>query len=165
MKQMHRSRRRQRGNTLVESLVAVVVLSFGALGYAGLQIKGLTSNANALARSKATQLVSDMADRVRSNPSAIDTYKTFTAAVAKPGCGGATACSPDDMARYDFATWLETVTQELPGGAGEVCGDSTPVESGSPKWACDNAPGSLLAVKVKWTDHGEERIVWTLLRP
>lgn len=55
----------QSGTTLIEVLVAIVVLSVGLLGLAGLQMTGLKSNHSAYLRSQATLLAYDLSDRMR----------------------------------------------------------------------------------------------------
>src|SRR6218665_3387231 len=54
-----------RGVTLVEVMVAIVVLSIGLLGIAGLQAATLKYKINTLARSSASTLLSDFSDRGR----------------------------------------------------------------------------------------------------
>jgi len=153
---------------MVEALVALVVLSFSALGYAALQVKGVSSNASALTRSKATQLAADMADRMRANnsPDAMAVYTTFNGLAPEPSCGNAGApCSPADMAQLDISQWLKTVSSELPEGSGLVCLDNTPAGGTPASPACD--PGSsVLAVKVFWKERGEDQPpVWISVRP
>jgi type IV pilus assembly protein PilV len=60
--------RAPRGFTLVETLVALVVLSVGLLGSASLLLDNLRGQAGALRRVAASSLVRDMADRIRANP-------------------------------------------------------------------------------------------------
>jgi len=55
------------GFTLIEVLVAVVVLAGGLLGLAALQVTSLSSNQTAYNRSQATQLAYDIADRMRTH--------------------------------------------------------------------------------------------------
>ena len=57
------------GFTLIEVLIAMLVLAVGLLGLAGLQATSLKNNQSAYNRSQATQLAYDIADRMRSNPS------------------------------------------------------------------------------------------------
>ena len=59
---------RQRGFSLVEVLVAVLVLSVGLLGLAGLQIAGLRSNESARTRTQVVIAAYDLADRLRAEP-------------------------------------------------------------------------------------------------
>ncbi|MEO7773508.1 MAG: hypothetical protein ABIT61_02235 [Steroidobacteraceae bacterium] len=55
----------QRGATLVETLVAAVVLAVGVLGTAVLFLHGLQANRSALMRGQAVGLVADLAERLR----------------------------------------------------------------------------------------------------
>jgi len=59
---------RARGFTLVETLVALAVLSVGLLGAAALLLDSLRSHAGSLRRVAASSLVRDMADRIRATP-------------------------------------------------------------------------------------------------
>jgi len=63
----HQQRAVQRGMTLIEILVAIVVLSVGLLGLAGLQLKGLQVNQGSVYRWQASLLAEDMADRLRAD--------------------------------------------------------------------------------------------------
>ena len=113
---MHNSfvltRRHQQGFTLMEVLVAVIVLAIGLLGLAGLQATGLKSNHSAYLRSQATHLAYDVADRMRANRTA-----------ARSGDYdidlGDTA-SGSTMAATDLIAWKNSVTQLLPSGDGSV---------------------------------------------
>jgi len=58
-----------KGFTLIEALIAVVILAIGLLGIAGLQATNLKNNQSAYNRSQATLLAYDMADRIRANSS------------------------------------------------------------------------------------------------
>ncbi len=100
-----RSRRTQQpggrhgGATLIEVLVAIVVLSVGLLGLAGLQMTGLQSNHSAYLRSQATLLAYDLADQMRARRAA-----ALTGAFADNSAG-------------DRATWDANVTSLLGPGA------------------------------------------------
>ena len=92
---------RQRGATLIEVLVAVVVLSIGLLGLAGLQMTGLQTNHSAYLRSQATLLAYDLTDRIRANPGSMST----------PGT------AYESAAYWDRASWNNSVTAILGAGA------------------------------------------------
>lgn len=64
----------QAGVSLVESLVALLVLSIGLLGIAGLFVDNVKNSRTALLRTQAINLVTDMADRIRANSSAQAAY-------------------------------------------------------------------------------------------
>ena len=59
--------RREGGFTLIEVLVAVLILSIGLLGLAALQTTSLRSNHSSLLRSQATLLSYEIVDRMRAN--------------------------------------------------------------------------------------------------
>jgi len=103
------------GFTLIEVLIAMLVLAFGLLGLAGLQATSLKNNQSAYNRSQATQLAYDMADRIRSNLAeanklATSSYVTINpnAAAAQADCKTvSTTCTPADLAQNDLAQWYQ----------------------------------------------------------
>ena len=104
----------QRGATLMEVLVAVVVLSVGLLGVAGLQTTGINAGNGAFYKTQASVLAADMADRIRANPQAQNAYTpgltpfdTGSSAIpGDPGCLS-TGCSPAALAQYDLHQWSQ----------------------------------------------------------
>lgn len=112
----------QRGFTMIEVLIAILVLSIGLLGLAGLQATGLRNNHQAYQRSIATQQVYDMADRMRANPAGVDAgaYNAISGIPTNPGCTGSGTCSPANIAAYDAAEWNSANAALLPSGAGTV---------------------------------------------
>ena len=82
----------QKGFTLVEVLVALVILSIGLLGVAGMQISGMKGNHNAFLRSQAQQYAYEMLDMMRANRDAATadqaaTDAAFNAAPNYPKAG------------------------------------------------------------------------------
>ena len=57
-----------RGFSMIELLVAVLVMGIGVLGITGLQMVSLQNNRGALVRAEAVQLAYDILDRIRANP-------------------------------------------------------------------------------------------------
>jgi type IV pilus assembly protein PilV len=106
------------GFTLIEVLIAVLVLAIGLLGLAAVQATSLRNNLSAYNRSQATELAYDMADRMRANIAGSATYAANTA-VAKPDCLDTTGCPPADMASNDRAEW-NTAVAALPSGTGTM---------------------------------------------
>ncbi len=96
---------RARGVTLTETLVAVLVMSAGALGLAGLQAESLRAGREAYARSVAVQRALDMMDRIRAN--GVAPASEFAVGTGPPvfqDCLRA-PCGPREMARFDVALW------------------------------------------------------------
>lgn len=119
-KNIHLKRhRRQRGFTLIETLVAMVVMAVGMLGIAALYIEGLRSGQASVARTTAVTLAADMADRIRANPTVPASYVGVS-----PGAGGNNQCvngpgpcTPAQVAQDDWFWWRQDVQARLPGGA------------------------------------------------
>lgn len=154
---MQLSRQREAGFTLAEVLVALVIFAFGMLGVAGLQIKALTGMDVAQNRSIATLKASEMAERIRANPSA--TYSGITA--SDNACRTAhyhdrhntpDDCTQAELAADDLHDWNRELAGRLPSGSGVVCIDSTPEDGTAAAPACDGT-GSALAIKVWWADR------------
>ena len=118
MSTMHPSRA-IRGFTMVEALVALVVLAVGMLGIAGLYVTTLRSGSSAIFRMQAINLATDMADRIRSNRNANLFYND---APADNNCFGTAAvdCTPEQMAQSDLFLWNAQLAQILPSGTGTV---------------------------------------------
>ncbi len=126
----------QRGITMVESLVALLVLSIGLLGIASLYVTSLRTGRTALIRTQAVSLVSDLGDRIRANsratrsPAAAYDLATYGGAPAQHGCVGAANCSADELAEDDLSHWLDNVNATLPGPVARVV--VTPGATGFP---------------------------------
>lgn len=107
---------KQRGLTMVESLVALVVLSVGLLGIAGLYVTSLRTGRTALLRTQAVNLVSDMSDRIRANGRGRGAYDlaTYGGAPALHNCVLAANCSAAELAEYDLARWVANVNDTMP---------------------------------------------------
>ncbi len=149
--------RRQRGFTLAEVLVTLVIFAFGMLGVAGLQISSLGSMDSAQFRSVASMKASELAERIRANPGAgypaatPADHKCHVAHYASRNVPPAD-CSPAQLAADDMMDWGQELAGRLPQGRGAVCIDSTP-EDGTPAApACDGS-GNVLAIKVWWTER------------
>jgi type IV pilus assembly protein PilV len=104
----------QRGFTLLEILVAIVVLSIGLLGLAGLQAVSLNNNQIAYYRSIASQQAYDMADRMRANQAGVN------AAVGNYNNLPTTLPPTGSMALMDWTQWLANTAAMLPNGTGTV---------------------------------------------
>jgi len=155
----------QSGSGLIETLISIFVISIGFLGFAGLQLSGLTAANESLFRSKAVYLSYQMADRVRANlPGAqAGSYDDFEAAVSNPGCI-TTRCTAAQVAQNDFYEWSAEVASLLPSGVGVICLDSTPDDGTPADAACDGA-GSVLSIKLWWSEKGTQHRFVMTLRP
>ncbi|MFU8819992.1 MAG: type IV pilus modification protein PilV [Gammaproteobacteria bacterium] len=110
--------RRSRGFTLLEVMIALLVLSIGLLGIAALQGVGLRSSHGAYLTSQASLLAYDMADRIRTNPQTPATYNGFDTATVN--CSAALPATP--LADADLSQWACAVQQLLPNGSAGIFG-------------------------------------------
>ncbi len=126
----YRHLHRQHGFTLLELLIALLVLSIGLLGLAALQTTGLRSNQMASMRTIATQLTYDMTDRMRANPDGLTTTNQYYVL----GTGDPTpsivtncdaeACNSSELADFDLGQWRARVGT-LPGGLSQIIQTTT----------------------------------------
>ena len=100
------TRRGASGFSLVESVVALAVLSVGLLGAASMLLDSLRTHTGAVRRLKATHLVRDMADRIRANTSAGAYYDTRTALVGNDDCAEPEGCDAAQAAAMDRARFV-----------------------------------------------------------
>lgn len=121
------------GFTLVEILVALLVLSIGLLGLAALQLTSFQFNTDSYLRTQTTFSAYDIVDRMRINPTGLDAgnYDVTSSANADSkvtsyqGCSGsggacncdgaAASCSAANLALYDLGRWYAKLDETLPG--------------------------------------------------
>jgi len=125
---MTRHRVSQRGASLIEVLVAILIVSMGILALAGLL--GVSSRLNKTSefRAVAGLLAADIADRMRANRPGADALAyavtTTTLASAAPAeaaaCASATNCTAAELAAIDTAQWQAVLFNSLPQGTGYV---------------------------------------------
>lgn len=145
--------RSQEGFTLLEVLVAVLVLSIGLIGLAGLQVSGIKVGRDAYFESQAEILTSSISDRMRANLDGVTAgnYNAGASSVTA-ACRTSSGCTAAQLAADDVALWRAAVAARLPNGEAMVCVDSSPEDgTGVATAACDNS-GNLYAIKIWWED-------------
>lgn len=150
-----RTFRRQRGVTMIEVLIAVLVLSIGLLGVAATMAKSSRFAAGAWAQSAVANDVADIAERLRSTPNATNANFTLNSSYATQRSeidGGSvtisrdcetTACTPAQTAAFHLTQWRLNLDRTLPGAAGWV----NPLSS-----ATSDARATSFEVVVMWLD-------------
>ncbi|MDE2091654.1 MAG: type IV pilus modification protein PilV [Gammaproteobacteria bacterium] len=117
------------GFSLLEVLIALVILSVGLLGIAAMISSTVKSNDSAYMRTQATALAYSIIDRMRTNQLAAQNGQyNIALGTAAPGsatiCNGTGAnCSSTTLAAFDLAQWkqaLASSTNGLPGGDGSI---------------------------------------------
>lgn len=123
-------RRREVGFSIVEVLVALLVLAIGLLGLAALQAQGLRFNHDAYVRTQATHVAYDIIDRMRANRANAALYT-----VGDPGF----VCDPTvATVTMDLSCWYDSLAIALPGGDGVISA---------------NGAANFYDVTVRWIDR------------
>lgn len=128
--------RQEIGFTLIEVLVALVVLAIGLLGYSTLMLNGLKQNDSAQLRSQATLYAHEITERIRANR---DAAVNYTAALQAFG----DLSSPDaSIAQIDRYDWYRKLDAELPSFQGAI-----------------NCSAAICIITVQWDDARAENSV------
>ena len=138
----------QRGVTLIESLVALVVIALGILGILGVQMRTLTDTQTGVRRAQAIRLIEDMGERMKVNPNALANINAYVTAFADtptlPNC--ASGCNAAQLAAYDVAVWKRIVRENLPTGQASIF--VPPAASG-----LATGLGRQLGVMIAWREN------------
>ena len=107
----------QLGVGLPEIMVAMLLLGVAVIGFAGLQVRALSTTNSAMYRTQAASIAQEFGERMRMNPAGRATYAGAwnVTAVAADECVVET-CSPVEMAQYDIRTMTELAQATLPNG-------------------------------------------------
>jgi type IV pilus assembly protein PilV len=157
-----------RGATLIEVLISMLVLAVGILGLMGLQINGKRTTYEALQRSAAVNLAQDMLNRMRANPNVAptvtfldDNYDTGGGTYTGDGVGGGqvaappidcaaagAGCTPAQLAAFDLAAWEAQLDDA-------VTSNGLINPTGCIDVDLSAANGSLVTVMVAWESRVE----------
>ena len=135
------SQERQTGFSLVEVLIALIIMSVGMLGIATLFVQSMQAGRTSMFRHHAVTLAGDVADRICANPRAGIAYQ---GAGADNGCiDTGNDCNEAAMAANDIFLWDAQVVESLPNGAVTVTFDDTVTP---PEYT----------IRIDWDEPGED---------
>ncbi len=144
-----RADKNQRGFSLVEVLIALIIMSVGMLGIAGLYVQSMQAGRTSVFRHHAVTLAGDVADRIRANPMAGAAY---AGGGANNNCVAAGIdCDAAQMASNDIFLWNQQATESLPNGNINVAFDNAVI------------PPSY-TIAVGWDEPGEQ-LDYTIVIP
>ena len=133
-------RSRQRGVSLIEVLVAILVFSVGVLGLALLQIKGAQFTKQAGSRSQVIVETRSLVDAMRANgtaaasprkaadpttPTAAECPYCVTGTTEPKPASCTTGCTPQQVAQNDIARWYKRLKATAPGPTAGVLASVT----------------------------------------
>jgi type IV pilus assembly protein PilV len=99
----------QRGASMIEVLVTIVIIAFGLLGMAGLQSRLQMSEMEAYQRAQALVLLNDMATRISTNRANAAAYEAEIAGKINPSANCASDFSGPSMLKIDAREWCNAV--------------------------------------------------------
>lgn len=158
------------GFTLIEVLVAILVLAIGVLGAARAQLAALQTRQATGLTSTAVQLAGSLADRMRANPEQsrggapnaylqLD-YDADGGAPSPPAamCFAGADCNSAQMAAFDVYEISQALHAGFPGGRVLVCRDAGVVAQGGSAlaWPCAGSPNAPIVIKLGWRNKGIE---------
>ena len=146
----------QKGMTLIEVLVTLILVSVGLLGVAALQLASLRNNEESYMRSQASVLAADILDRMRANSIAFRagdydvSFSTPEEETAEEAPAEETPAeeteesegeeeATDSAASRDIAAWQTELARLLPNGTGQIESD-----------------GNIATITIRWSERPAE---------
>lgn len=153
------------GFTLLEVLIAIIVISIGLLGVARLQLTGMQYVTDSQFRTQASLLAQGMVDKIYANSVDLTVYQDIlcngAASCTRNGVAVGTStcltseCSSQELADRDVLNWASDIAVNMPSGRGWVChGAIADAAAGT----CNNAAGrDDWTVTILWDEARDGR--------
>ncbi|QGZ43292.1 type IV pilus modification protein PilV [Pseudoduganella flava] len=145
------------GFTLLEVLIAVLVLAVGLIGGTAMQLHAMRARHESALLSTATRLAAGMAERIRANSAQLPVYLAAqydAHAEPVPSRPGAlcldAACDAGQLAQLDIYELKRQVRTALPAGRARICRDAQTWADGRLRWECSGEPAAPVVIKVGW---------------
>ena len=156
------------GFTLIEVLVALLLLAIGILGALGTQVAALRTRQESSLMSRGVHLAGSLAERMRANaaqmqlPDAINPYLQLryeagegAAPRAPAHCYATSRCDSAQLARFDIDDTVAALHALFPGGRIAVCRDAVVWDDAGQalSWECASAAGAPVVIKLGWHER------------
>lgn len=153
-----RSGSRQRGVSLIEVLMAVLIFSVGLIGVAGLLVMAARSNHAAYLRTQVAFLAGNMADRMRANPQGVwnGAYNgTNFPTNANQSCNNS-PCTAAQIATRDKYAWSRLLQTLLPGAGATISCTGVDAVGYNPSGQLGSRPpyGGNCEMTIRWSERG-----------
>jgi type IV pilus assembly protein PilV len=148
---------RMQGFTLLEVLIAVLVLALGLIGGTAMQLHAMRTRHESALLSSATRLAAGMADRIRANAAQLPVYLAAQydahaePVPQRPGmlCVDE-ACDAAQLAQLDVYELKRQVRATLPAGRARICRDAQTWAEGRLRWECSGDAAAPVVIKIGW---------------
>lgn len=161
--------RQQTGFSLLEVLIAFIILSLGLLGAVGMQAAAMQSNKETRNQTVATSLARELADKMRGNhgiaikttaadnpyliSATLNNASTLAFTAPAENCFSTACTTPTAVATWDMADWQNRLQNSLPDPKFVICFDRSPFDAdGKAHWPCSN-DGDISVLKLAWTNN------------
>ncbi len=162
---------RAAGFTIIEVLVAMLVLALGVIGSSAMQLTALRTRHQSSLLSSAVHLGSSMLDAMRANARQMqlsdvdnpylglddDALTQAAPAATGPNCFGQAQCDSAQLAAFDIAQWRRQLRASFPGGRFVICRDDQVQGGAGTLWACSGSPAAPVVIKLGWTQAGVQQ--------
>lgn len=148
----------QRGMSLLEVLVSIIIIAIGMLGIASMLLVSNQANNSSYMKQQAIQNVYNIFDKILANTQAavsgnyninnIGSTGAPTAVTTPAVMCNAAACTPAQLATYDTWAWLTRDVSRLPNGCGSITTAPSPV-----------AGNTIVTITVQWDDSPAQNLV------
>jgi len=164
------NQKRQSGFSLIEVMVAALILSTAILGVAGLQMLGMKGTQQSFMKSQAMGVVQNMTERMRANQAGViaGNYTLDSAAfdctATMPSCH-TTNCNVAQMALYDkfnLVCGYQVGSSPRTGGVKFVsANDNASLVNGTLNVACVNCATGDVRITVGWDERAFDEEITT----
>jgi len=153
MYQLPSSAQQHSGFSLLEVMIAMLVLAIGASGLALLLLASVQGTLQAQERSMAVLQASELAQLIHANPAVLGHFMFPVGNVED--CSPGSSCSSDEWAASHLQQWQQDLHRSLAEVQGVVCQDSSPLDGDSSDLACDGSGVPL--VKIAWEEQSRDQ--------
>jgi len=148
------------GFTVVEVLVAVLLLAVGLVGALAMQAHAMRTRQESALQTEALQAAATLADRIRANAAQSSAYVGFefdaaaagSAPEASPACAGV-PCDPSAIALFELGEFRQHLVATLPLARAVICRDSGGAPGVQWQWPCSGAADAPVVIKIGWSSR------------
>lgn len=150
-------RRPNAGFTMVEVLVAVLLLAVGLVGALAMQAHAMRTRQESALQTEALQAAATLADRIRANAAQSSAYLGFefdsaagAGASDSPAACTSAPCDPVSIAQLELHEFHQHLVAALPLARAVICRDSAAGPDGQLQWPCTGAADAPVVIKIGW---------------